>query len=170
MRAPPLILAGEAREKRTSKMNITDITRETLRGLGGVVVVVETVKSDAEADGLRVDDIQAEVESRLEEGGVRVLPHDVWRATVGRPWLYVSVNTMKYLFSYFFSIDVQLKQDVTLPRQPSILTSSATWEMGSIGFVAIPEFSDKIRESVAAYIDSFISDFNAVNSEKPDSR
>lgn len=167
---PSLILASEEREKRTSKMNITEITRETLRGLTGLVVVVETVKSDAEADGLKVDEIQAEVEARLVEGGVRILPHDVWRTTVGRPWLYVSVNTMKYLFSYFFSIDVQLKQDVTLPRRPSILTSSATWEMGSIGFVAIPEFSDKIRESVAGYIDSFVSDYTAVNSGNPDSR
>jgi hypothetical protein len=42
--------------------------------------------------------------------------------------------------------------------------------MGSIGFVAIPEFSDKIRESVAGYIDSFVSDYTAVNSGSPDSR
>jgi hypothetical protein len=146
-------------------MNITEITRETLRGLKGLVVIVETVKSDAEADGLKIDDLQAEVEAMLEKGGIRVLPHDVWRATVGRPWLYVSVNTMKYLFSYFFSIDVQLKQDVILPRLPSIQTSSATWEMGSIGFVAIPELSDKIKESVFGYIDSFISDYAAVNGD-----
>jgi hypothetical protein len=75
---------------------------------------------------------------------------------------------MKYLFSYFFSIDVQLKQDVILPRLPSIQTSSATWEMGSIGFVAIPELSDKIKESVFGYIDSFISDYAAVNGDGPE--
>ena len=152
-------------------MNITEITRETLRGLKGLVVIVETVKSDAASDGLKVDDIQAEVEAKLEEGGVHVLPHEVWRATVGRPWLYVSVNTMKYLFSYFFSIDVQLKQDVSLPRHPSMVTSSATWEMGSIGFVTVQEFPDKIRESVAAYVvDSFISDYTAVNGERSETQ
>lgn len=144
-------------------MTITEITRETLRGLKGLVVIVETVKSDAEADGLMVDDIQAEVESKLKQAGVPILPHDEWRTTIGRPWLYVSVNTIKYLFSYFFSIDVQLKQDVTLPRRPSISTSSATWEMGSIGFVAVPELPAKIKESVAMYVDNFISDFLAVN-------
>jgi hypothetical protein len=151
-------------------MNLTEITRETLRGLKGLVVIVETVKSDAEADGLKIDDIQAQVEARLEQGGVRVLPHDVWRTTVGRPWLYVSVNTMKYLFSYFFSIDVQLKQDVTLPRQPGISTSSATWEMGSIGFVAVPELPGKIKEFVFAYVDSFISDYAIANEEPPNSQ
>jgi hypothetical protein len=146
-------------------MSITEITRETLRGLKGLLVIVETVKSDAEADGLRIDDIQAEVESRLEQAGVRVLSHDEWRSTIGRPWLYVSVNTIKYLFSYFFSIDVQLKQDVTLPRQPSISTSSATWEMGSIGFASIPEFPAKIQESVSSYVDNFINDYLAVNTD-----
>jgi len=144
-------------------MNLTDYTRETLRGLQGVAVVVETLKSDAEADGLNAGDLQADVESKLIEAGISVLPHEQWRQTAGHPWLYVSVNTIKYLASYFFSIDVQLKQDVSLPRDPSILTSSATWELGSIGFAVPQSFPDKIRESVNTYISRFIADFSAVN-------
>ncbi|HMK36725.1 MAG TPA: hypothetical protein VK463_16745 [Desulfomonilaceae bacterium] len=144
-------------------MNINEITRETLRGLHGIVVVVESLKSDAEADGLSGATLQEEIQAKLEQSGVRVLPHEEWRGTVGRPWLYVSINTIKHLFSYFFSIDVQLKQDVILPRAVSIQTSSATWEMGSIGFVTIDELPEKIRESVIAYVDNFISDYRAVN-------
>ncbi len=145
-------------------MNLTEYTRETLHGLSGVVVVVETIKPDAEADGLKVTELQTDVELRLAQGGIRVLPHDVWRQTPGRPWLYVSVNTIKYLESYFFSVDVQLKQDVSLPRQPSIVTSSVTWELGSIGFVNTELLPAKIRESVGAYVDHFISDYSTVNS------
>ena len=92
-----------------------------------------------------------------------MLPHPEWRQTPGRPWLYVSVNTIKHLENYFFSVDVQLKQDVSLPRQPSILTSSATWELGSIGFVSTELLPAKIQESVGAYVDHFISDYSAVN-------
>jgi len=99
----------------------------------------------------------------LAQGGIRVLPHPEWRETPGRPWLYVSVNTIKYLESYFFSVDVQLKQDVSLPRQPSIVTSSVTWELGSIGFVTTEFLAAKIRESVGAYVDHFISDYSTVN-------
>jgi hypothetical protein len=146
-------------------MNLTEYTRETLLGLKGVVVVIETVKPDAEADGLNVAELQTDVELKLTQGGVRVLPHPEWRETPGRPWLYVSVNTIKHLGSYFFSVDVQLKQDVSLPRRPSIMTSSATWELGSIGFVNPELLPAKIRESVGAYVDNFISDYSEANSK-----
>jgi hypothetical protein len=145
--------------------NLTEYTKETLHGLEGVVVVIETVKADAAADGLNVVELQTDVELRLAQGGVRVLPTPEWRETPGRPWLYVSVNTIKHLENYFFSVDVQLKQDVSLPRQPSIMTSSATWELGSIGFVNPELMPAKIRESVGAYVDNFISDYSDANSE-----
>lgn len=144
-------------------MSLTEYTRETLRGLRGVVVVVESVKDDAQTDGLKINELQTDVEMKLAQCGIRVLPHEEWRATAGRPWLYISVNTMKYLAAYFFSVDVQLKQDVSLPRYPSIITSSATWEIGSIGFVGIAEFPAKIRESVKSHVESFISDYVTVN-------
>lgn len=144
-------------------MNLTDFTRHTLHGLEGVAVVVETVKSDAESDGLNMGEIQTDVELKLVQAGIKVLHHDEWMETAGHPWLYVSVNTMKYLASYFFSIDVQLKQDVSLPRDPTILTSSATWEVGSIGFAVPQSFPEKIRESVSVYVNQFIGDFLAAN-------
>jgi hypothetical protein len=146
-------------------MNLTEYTRETLLGLRGVVVVIETIRSDAEADGLSVTELQTDVELRLTQGGIRVLPHPEWSETPGRPWLYVSVNTIKHMGNYFFSVDVQLKQDVSLPRQPSIVTSSATWELGSIGFVNPELLSAKIRDSVSAYVDNFVSDYSQANSE-----
>jgi hypothetical protein len=146
-------------------MDITEYTRETLKGLPGVVVIVETIRSDAEADGLNIESLQTEVETRLAEGGVKVLPHNEWKSAAGKPWLYISVSTMKYLMSYFFSIDVQLKQDVGLTRHPAIVTSSSTWETGSVGFVSVGEFSAKIHDSVINYVEQFIQDFKAVNEE-----
>lgn len=144
-------------------MDLTDYTKHTLRGLTGVAVVVESIKSDAEADGLRVIDLQADTELRLAQAGIPVLPPDEWKQTPGRPWLYVSVNTMKYLASYFFSIDVQLKQEVSVAREPSLVTSAATWEVGSVGFVISPDLSEKIRESVAGYVTHFVQDFLSAN-------
>jgi hypothetical protein len=144
-------------------MDLTEYTKDTLRGLIGVVVVIETIKPDAEADGLSISELQTDVELKLVQGGIRVLPHSEWCQTPGRPWLYVSVNTIKHLGSYFFSVDVQLKQDVNLPHQPSIVTSSATWELGSIGFAKTDLLRAKIRESVGAYVDNFINDYSAVN-------
>ena len=144
-------------------MDLTEYTRHTLQGLQGVAVVVESIKSDAEQDGLLATDLQADTELKLSQAGIPVLDQDEWRHTPGRPWLYVSVNTIKYLASYFFSIDVQLKQEVTLPRESSLVTSSATWEVGSIGFVISPDLPQKIRDSVSGYVNHFIQDFLSVN-------
>jgi len=144
-------------------MNLTDYTKETLRGLQGVIVVVEGIREDAEADGLKTEDLQTHVELILLKAGLRVLPHDEWRTVPGRPWLYVSVNTIRYLASYFFSIDVQLKQDVSLVRAPDIRSSSSTWELGSIGFVDPAGLCPKIWDSVDNYLDRFITDFRAAN-------
>ncbi len=144
-------------------MDLTEYTRETLRGLQGVFVIVETVKSDAEADGLSVAELQQEVESKLSHAGIKVLTHDEWRSTPGRPWLYVSVNTIKFLASYFFSLDVQLKQEVSLSRSGSISTSSATWELGSLGMTLISDLPPRIRQAVDGYIQRFIDDYATVN-------
>lgn len=146
-------------------MSLRDYTKETLRGLVGVLVIVENIKEDAEEAGLTVPQLQLAVEQQLAQGGIRVLAHDEWRTAEGRPWLYVSVNTVKVVTSYFFSIDVQLKQEVTLRRDGSIMTSSATWEMGSIGFVTAEDLPSKIGEFVSVYVADFISDCKVANSD-----
>lgn len=146
-------------------MSLRDYTRETLRGLAGVLVIVENIKEDAEADGLSAAQLQANVEEQLEGAGIYAMPHELWRTSTGRPWLYVSINTMKVVTSYFFSIDVQLKQEVSLRRQPAIMTSSATWEMGSIGFTAAEELPVRISEFVSAYVAEFITDYRVANSD-----
>jgi len=144
-------------------MNLTDYTRETLRGLTGVIVVTENLREDAEAAGLSAAELQTDVELKLSGAGIHVLTQEEWRGTQGRPWLYVSVNTIRYLGSHFFSIDVQLKQDVALAAKPAVITSSATWEVGSIGFANSRMLSEKVRGSVSSSVDKFISDFVIAN-------
>lgn len=145
-------------------MDFTDYTRETLKGIGGVTVIVETLNAEAEAGALDLNMIQEDVESKLSGAGVNVFSRDQWRNSPGKPWLYISVNAVRYLMSYFFSIDVQLKQDVTLSRNPSIITSCSTWEVGSFGFVDAPNMPDKIREHITRYdVDKFIDDYKSLN-------
>lgn len=151
-------------------MDLTEYTLETLRDLQGVFVIVETVKSDAVADGLSVEDLQHDVESKLSQAGIRVLTHDEWRSTPGRPWLYISVNTIKFLASYFFSLDVQLKQEVTLSRIGSISTSSSTWELGSLGMTVTSDLPSRVRQAVDGYIQRFIEDCATSNQPPPSLR
>ncbi len=144
-------------------MDLTEYTKETLQDLQGVFVIVETLKSDAEEDGLNVAELQREVESKLSRAGIKVLTHDEWRSTPGRPWLYVSVNTIKFLASYFFSLDVQLKQEVNLSRSGSISTSASTWELGSLGMTLISDLRTRVHHAVNGYVQRFIDDCAEAN-------
>jgi len=144
-------------------MNLTEFTRETLRGLPGVMVVIEDVKEDAQSSGLDATDLQTDAERGLSSAGIRVLEVEEWRETPGRPWLYVSVNTLRHLGGYFFAIDVQLRQEVTLPGRPALITSAPTWELGSIGFVMADNLASQMRQSVQTHLQNFIEDCRAVN-------
>ncbi len=150
--------------RRNLVMDLREFTRITLRGLPGVMVIVENVREDAEAAGLNTDELQQDVELRLSKAAIPIIPHEQWRETGGRPWLYVSVNTIKYPTGYFFSLDLQLKQEVSLRRQPSIVTSSATWEIGSVGFVGMQNLHEKVRESLGKFLEEFINDYAIANS------
>lgn len=146
-------------------MDLREYTRITLRGLPGVMVIVENVGEDAEAAGLNSEELEKEIEHRLGKAAIPVIPHDQWRDTGGRPWLYVSVNTIKHPTGYFFSVDLQLKQEVALRRQPSTVTSSATWEIGSVGFVGRRNLHAHVSESVGKFLDAFINDYAVANSD-----
>ena len=46
--------------------------RESLRGLPGVVVVIEKISPDAQVDGLSEESIQEAVEGLLQSSGIRI--------------------------------------------------------------------------------------------------
>src|SRR2546430_1281063 len=69
------------------------LQRETLKGLSGVGVLVENLRADVEAEGLRKADILTDVELRLRKNGIKVLTgteQSKAPATAGAPCLYVS--------------------------------------------------------------------------------
>ena len=69
-------------------------SRESLRGISGVGVVVEDIGPDASADGLSQDAIRTAAELILRSKGIKVLT-SVERTRLGSaPYLYINVNTL----------------------------------------------------------------------------
>ena len=101
--------------------------RATLRGLKGVRVLVEKLPPEVEQEGLKRDQVQMEVESRLRTAGIKVLTKEEAFNTLGEPFLYINVNvniakTESDIYPY--GIDMSLIQKVSLLRDPK-LTSYA---------------------------------------------
>lgn len=143
---------------------------ETLRGLRGVYVVVETIRADIEDAGLTTEQLQTDVELRLRKVGVRVLSESEWLATREKPYLYVNINVFKTDpggdVYYPYSISVALIQQVYLRRRNSneqlVLTPATTWNKGLLGLLGRDKLRS-VREDVGELIDMFINAYLAAN-------
>ncbi len=142
---------------------VTPSEVRSLRGLPGVEVVVENPADEGRALGLSAEQLQADVQARLRESGVRVLTAD--DRAPGRPWLYVRVSVLKSaslpVVSYY--VVAQLRQDVTLDRNPDFRLGATTWDIGVGGLAGTSVFVGAVRDSALAVADRFSADFLTVN-------
>lgn len=101
---------------------------QSLRGIKGVHVILEKLNPDIEADGLRNDSIQTDVELKLRLAGIKVFTQEESLKEPGMPYLYISVNSMKHNLMpvYAYNIVVELKQSVCLSRDLKIIVQGAT--------------------------------------------
>ena len=139
--------------------------KESLRGLRGVNIMVESLQPDIEKDGLRKSSIKTDVELKLRMAGIKVLTKEEREKEPGMPYLYVRVSSIKRETGlHVFNIDVELGQLVLLARDPKIICYYATtWrttgEIGTIGGVKVNQLRDSIKDRV----DEFINDYLEMN-------
>ena len=137
----------------------------TLRGLQGIGVLVEQLLPEVENEGLRRNQIQAEVESKLRMAGIKVLTKEECAKTPGEPYLYINLNiniTKTESDIYPYTIDVILIQKVSLLRDPQKNTYATTWSTGGIGSIN-KQILGQLRESVIDVVDVFIHAFLTEN-------
>lgn len=145
----------------------TDLQRGSLRGLNGVGVVVESLQSDVERDGLTRSLIRTDTELALRQAGIRVLSEEESLNEPGSPYLYVNLSTVKsavlYAFtSYLYSLQISLRQDVTLTRDTNTKVSAMTWHTSVLGSVDATKL-ENIRKTLRDSLNKFINDYLAAN-------
>ena len=144
-----------------------EYARATLRGLGGVGVLVADLRSDLEHAGLPRQQLQTDIEVRLRQAGIRVLAPEERPLVPRAPYLYVSVvaslasDTVQALIVY--GIQVEVRQNVVLDTTPALVYDATTWStplyVGSVGRVNMSQ----IRETVSEQVDPFINAYLSVN-------
>ena len=142
-----------------------DQQRESLRGLQGVEVVIEDIKSDAQVDGLSQEAIRAAVELILRSSGIRVLTQSERSETPSKPYLYVHVGTDKTSSGqYSFNSRVELHQAVSLVHRPQQIMLAPTWfPPGKFRTVGQQNMRLWIINSIEPLVREFANDFLAVN-------
>ena len=148
----------------------TELTRRTMSGLQGVNVMVEelqpNIRKYAQRFNLTKEQLQKEIQQRLQKAGIQVLTGDAWLKTSGRPVLYVNVNTHEYeKYWYAFDVTVNLDQIVVLEADPKLKTLASTWDISMTGVANIGTLNT-IRSNVEILIDRFIQAYRSVNPKK----
>ena len=139
-------------------------SRESLREISGVAVVIEDIGSDASADGLSQDAIRAAAELILRSKGIRVFTN-VERTRLGSaPYLYINVNTLKEeLGLYAYAVNVDLKQVVGLLSKKGAQAWGATWSASVVGAVGGANLQQIIADGVEPLVKDFSNDFLLAN-------
>jgi len=143
-----------------------ELAQATLKGLRAMNVVVESLKPEAERDGLLRDTIRTDVELKLRQAGIAVLSKSEPPAYA---YLYVNVGTMKPSAAsglYAYCVHVELVQRVYLARDASVFTFARTWQstgiFGTVGTFNLSSVRGTVRDSV----DEFLNDYLAVNPKR----
>lgn len=135
--------------------------QKSLRGLQGVSVQV--MKFDS-PEGVSLKQIQTDVELRIRKAGIRVVPFSSVSLLRGQPFLWISVLALKNpLGISVYSVNVQLWQDVTLKRSPTMSLSAATYTVAPRLVVVDAQNIRQLREDLSDCVDSFINDYLAMN-------
>lgn len=129
----------------------------SLRGLAAVPVKVQVSKGTGTTSGR----LREFVELRLRRAGIIVPENNMPSRLDGYAMLSLTVVSSEDSGN-LLSVNLNLTQDVTLKRRPSIEVRVATWEASQCGDHGESNEAN-VQRWVAELIDSFINDYLAVN-------
>ncbi len=140
-----------------------DQQRDSLQGLQGVEVVIESLRPDAQADGLSQEAVRTAVELILRSKGIRVFTRPESLSMPAAPYLYVKVSTYNHSSDlYAYAVTVEVMQKVSLAKRPQQMMSATTWERGGVGTTGHSNIRIVI-DSVESKVKEFANDFLAAN-------
>jgi hypothetical protein len=140
---------------------------ESLKGIAGVMVIVERLHADAATFGLERETLDAVVRGGLQKAGIKILSADERMADERRPYLYVNCNVMdvKNPALVTFSIDIEVHQRVTLASGEK--AQGLTWAKSYLGIQSADRASEQIRHVLAGYVEQFIAAYKKANTALP---
>ena len=134
--------------------------RASLAGLTKLSVVVEQLGPTAEKNGLTTEVLESDVQQRFRKAGIATTPD-------ADAYLYVHVKVADAgpTLPLPYVIDVQLMQEVTLPRGVKTLTplQSPTWSLSTLGLTSPDRLRGSIAVRVSEFVDQFIAAYRSVN-------
>ena len=137
--------------------------RDTLRGLPGVEVLVESLPPELERVGLTSAGLRTELEQRLKAGGVVVYANQKENPSAAKPYLYVHLNPLELPGQLqAVAVQVHVRQTLQSLVTNSQIVNAMTWDMHTVVAVRPSEMS-VLKETVLEMVDRFVADWRAVH-------
>jgi len=158
--------------------------RKTLQGIQSVVVKVHTVETEWQTElakvGLSESTLQSSIEHQLQKAGIQVVSEEASSRSE-----FVGILNIRLKFSdpepaknqfptddksgdiiekvdvkkrYIYAIRLNLRQLVSLKRDPSAEAFSITWQAESVGMRRLAIIKDDIKSMVDVFIEAYTSE------------
>ncbi len=146
---------------------IVALTIDTLRGLEGIWVVVTKRDIKAEKYGLIAQTIKGQVESRLQQNNIPILSKEQYKQSDKGGILCIDILPLiaEEMGYSAVGINIALMQNVLLTGEgANRVCQATTWEQRTVALCDMDGLRE-IPQSVIGFIDRFIKDFGAANTE-----
>jgi hypothetical protein len=156
--------------------------RTSLRGIKTVVVRVHSFEREWSAElakaGLTEAVVQATIERQLEKSGITVIPEEASKQPETEGILNVRVKFLdpeppKKTFTtstedkierfdpkkkYVYAIRLNLRQPVSIQRNPDVTVYAITWQAESVGFRRLALIREDFENVVNVFIEAYLSE------------
>ena len=161
--------------------------RKTLQGIQSVVVKVHAVEAEWQAElakvGLSESALESSIEQQLQKAGIQVLDEEASSQSAFEGILNVRlkfsdpepakkqfptddksgdiIEKVDVKKRYIYAIRLNLRQLVSLKRDPSAEAFAITWQAESVGMRRLAIIKDDIKSLVDVFIEAYISENQA---------
>lgn len=144
----------------TSAAPPRDSDRATLSGLGSLLVLVKADDA-AQRNGVDVESITNEIESRLRAAGLTVhdsMPEARAKSASDIGILVADVELAELAGGsgqIVYAVDLEVKQMATLIRDPELRSLAVTWSVTSVGVGPVTAIPGAIETMTATFLDQY---------------
>ena len=156
--------------------------RASLRGIKTIVVKVHSFEREWAAELAKVSlteaVVQATIERQLEQSGIKVIPEETSERSETEGILNVRMKFLdpeppKKSFttmtedkierfdpgkSYVYAIRLNLRQPVSLQRNPDVIVNAITWQTESVGLRRLALIREDFENAVNVFIEAYLSE------------
>jgi hypothetical protein len=154
--------------------------RKPLRGLLGVTIIIEYLDPEIEREGVTKERLRSLAEERVRAAGIKVSTPDdcaqyisqarkergqfgqldrtiLAEGPCAHPDLYINVNAHRIDVDFVFSVRVQLLEDVTPARDPTMTVQAATWQQNAVGVGTVAQLLRGLDDLLRRFIDDHLA-------------